>query len=70
MPRIRIEWLSTRTAEQRQALVDRITETFVDIVKVQPDQVNIVFDEIPPDLSAKGGIFWSERLKEKKQGGQ
>ena len=66
MPRIKIEWLSTRTAEQRQALVDRITDAFVDIVEVRPDQVSIVFDEIPPDLSAKGGIFWSEKLKEKK----
>ena len=66
MPRIKIEWLSTRTSEQRQALVDRITDAFVDIVEVRPDQVSIVFDEIPPDLSAKGGIFWSEKLKEKK----
>lgn len=65
MPRIKIEWLSTRTQEQRQALVDRITEIFVEIVKVRPDQVNIVFDEIPPHLSAKGGVFWSEIMKKK-----
>ncbi|MBW1700264.1 MAG: tautomerase family protein [Deltaproteobacteria bacterium] len=65
MPRVRIEWLSTRTAEQRKALVERITEAFVDIVDLQPDQISIVFEEIPPELSAKGGIFWSERLKEK-----
>jgi len=66
MPRIRIEWLNTRTQEQRQALVNRITEAFVEIVKVRPDQVNVVFDEIPPHLSAKGGIFWSEMLEKKK----
>jgi len=66
MPRIKVEWLSTRTDEQRQQLVDTITKAFVDIVGVQPDQVNIVFDEIPPELSAKGGIFWSERLKSNK----
>jgi phenylpyruvate tautomerase PptA (4-oxalocrotonate tautomerase family) len=66
MPRIRIEWLSTRTQEQRQALVTKITEAFVEVVKVRPDQVNIVFEEIPPHLSAKGGVFWSEMLAEKK----
>jgi len=66
MPRVRIEWLNTRTQEQRQALVNKITEAFVEIVKVRPDQVNIVFDEIPPHLSAKGGIFWSEMLEKKK----
>ena len=65
MPRIKVEWLSTRTDEQRQTLVDTITKAFVDVVGVKPDQVNIVFDEIPPELSAKGGIFWSERLKSK-----
>jgi 4-oxalocrotonate tautomerase family enzyme len=66
MPRVRIEWLNTRTQEQRQALVNKITEAFVEIVKVRPDQVNIVFDEIPPHLSAKGGVFWSEMVEKKK----
>lgn len=66
MPRVRIEWLNTRTQEQRQALVNKITEAFVEVVKVRPDQVNIVFDEISPHLSAKGGIFWSEMLEKKK----
>ena len=65
MPRIRIEWLATRTQEQRQALVNKITEAFVEIVKVRPDQVNIVFEEIPPHLLAKGGKFWSEIPEEK-----
>jgi 4-oxalocrotonate tautomerase family enzyme len=65
MPRVKIEWLNTRTQEQRQALVNKITEAFVEIVKVRPDQVNIVFEEIPPHLSAKGGVFWSEMLAKK-----
>jgi len=66
MPRVKIEWLNTRTQEQRQALVNKITEAFVEIVRVRPDQVNIVFDEIPPHLSAKGGVFWSEMGEKKK----
>ena len=65
MPRVRIEWIATRTQEQRQALVNKITEAFVEIIKVRPDQVNIVFDEIPPHLSAKGGVFWSEMIEKK-----
>jgi 4-oxalocrotonate tautomerase len=67
MPRVRIEWLATRTQEQRQALVNKITEAFVDVVKVRPEQVNIVFDEIPTHLSAKGGKFWSKILEEEKK---
>jgi phenylpyruvate tautomerase PptA (4-oxalocrotonate tautomerase family) len=63
MPRVRVEWLAIRTPEQRQALVARITEAFVEIAHVRTDQVNVVFDEIPPHLAAKGGVFWDERLK-------
>lgn len=68
MPRIKIEWLSTRTHEQRQALVNRITEAFVDIVKVRPEQVTVIFEEISPRLQAKGGVFWEEILKKKDEG--
>jgi len=63
MPRIKIEWLAIRSDEQREEIVKKITEVFVDTVNVRPDQVNIVFDEIPPHLSAKGGVFWTELLK-------
>lgn len=66
MPRVRIEWLATRTDEQRRLLVNRITDAFVEVVGVKPDQVNVIFDEIDPHLSAKGGVFWSERLRDKK----
>jgi phenylpyruvate tautomerase PptA (4-oxalocrotonate tautomerase family) len=64
MPRVRIEWLATRTQEQRQAVVKKITDVFVEVAKVRPDQVNIVFEEIQPHLQAKGGRFWSDILKE------
>jgi 4-oxalocrotonate tautomerase len=63
VPRIRVEWLSTRTAEQRREIAKRITETFVEVVKVRPEQVTVVFEEIDPRLQAKGGVFWDEILK-------
>ena len=61
MPRIRVEWLKGRTEEQRQALVDRITKAFIDIAKVRPDQVNVIFEEISPELQYKAGVPWSKR---------
>lgn len=63
MPRIRVEWLNTRTAEQRREIAQRITAAFVDVVSVRPDQVTVVFEEIDPRLQAKGGVFWDEILK-------
>jgi phenylpyruvate tautomerase PptA (4-oxalocrotonate tautomerase family) len=69
MPRIRVEWLNTRTAAQRQEIAKRITEAFVGVVNVTPDQVTVVFEEIDPALQAKGGVFWSELLQRQKTGG-
>lgn len=63
MPRIRVEWLNTRTAEQRSEIAKRVTQAFVDVVKVHPDQVTVVFEEIDPRHQAKGGVFWNEILK-------
>jgi phenylpyruvate tautomerase PptA (4-oxalocrotonate tautomerase family) len=65
MPRIRVEWLNTRTAGQRRDIAKRITDAFVDIVAVRPDQVTVVFEEIDPRLQAKGGVFWDEILKKR-----
>ncbi len=56
-----MEWLQGRSEAQRQALVDGITELFVNIVKVRPDQVNVVFDEIPPEMLYKGGVSWADK---------
>ena len=63
MPRIRVEWLNTCTAEQRREIAQRVTQAFVDVVAVRPDQVTVVFEEIDPRLQAKGGVFWNELLK-------
>jgi 4-oxalocrotonate tautomerase len=63
MPRVRVEWLNTRTAGQRREIAKRITDAFVDVVSVRPDQVTVVFEEIDPRLQAKGGVFWDEILK-------
>lgn len=66
MPRVRVEWLSTRTAEQRRDLAKRITEVMVDVAAVQPNEVTVVFEEVEPRLMAKGGIFWDEILAKRK----
>jgi 4-oxalocrotonate tautomerase len=61
MPRIRVEWLEGRTQDQRQRLTYAITQAVADIAVVRPEQVTVVFEEIPRHLQAKGGVFWSDR---------
>ena len=63
MPRIKVEWLATRTATQRAALAKKLTDAMVEVAKVPPDSVNIVFDEIDPRHQTKGGVFWADILK-------
>lgn len=65
MPRINVEWLAIRSEEQRRALAERITQAVMDTAGVEADAVTVVFHEIDPELQAKGGVFWSERLAAK-----
>ena len=46
MPMITVEWLEGRTPQQKGALTDAITKSFVEIAKVSTDQVWIVFKDV------------------------
>lgn len=66
MPRVRVEWLAIRSQDQRKALVQRITDAMVEVAHVRPEQVTVVFEEQQPALVFKGGVPWSEILKQEK----
>ena len=55
MPVIKVEWLEGRTAQQKQQLTQALTEAFVSIAKVTPDQVWIVFEDVKRSDWAMGG---------------
>ena len=46
MPMITVEWLEGRTPQQKTALTEAITQSFVEIAKVSTDQVWIVFKDV------------------------
>ena len=46
MPVITVEWLEGRTAQQKAALTEAITNAFIDEAKVKPEQVWIVFRDV------------------------
>ena len=62
MPRVRIEWLSIRSDDQRQALARRITEAVAEEGLVAPATVTVVFEEQDPHYVFKGGKRWSDVL--------
>ncbi len=46
MPMITVEWLEGRTPQQKAELAETMTKSFVEIAKVRPEQVWIVFKDV------------------------
>lgn len=55
MPYIEIKLFEGRTQEQKQALVDRITDAFVEVAGAPREHVWIVFRDVPKDQWGMGG---------------
>jgi len=55
MPVITVDWLEGRTPQQKRELSDAITQAFVEVGKVTPDQVWIVFRDVKRSDWAMGG---------------
>lgn len=62
MPIITVEWIEGRTQQQKDALAVAITQAFVEVAKVQNDQVWIVFRDVKRSDWAMAG-----KLLENKQ---
>lgn len=55
MPFIEVKLYEGRSQEQKQELVDRITEAFVEVAGTSREHVWIVFRDVPKDQWAMGG---------------
>jgi len=55
MPFVEVKLYEGRTREQKEALVDRITDAFVDIAGTPKEHVWIVFRDVPKDQWAMNG---------------
>ncbi len=62
MPVVTIEWLEGRTAQQKRELADTLTNAFVEIAKVQKEQVWIVFRDVKRSDWAMAGKLLGENL--------
>jgi len=60
MPRIIVQAVEGRTAEQKRALVRKITDAVVESYGVEPKTVTIVIEDIPRTNFAKAGVLASE----------
>ena len=61
MPYVLVEMLEGRTVEQKRELVKRITEAVVDVVKVEPKEVEIRILNVKREDWAKGGQLFIDQ---------
>lgn len=60
MPLIRVEMFPGRTLEQKREFAVAVTREAAQILKCEPDAVDVIFSEIQKDEWATGGKLWSE----------
>ena len=56
MPMVTVDWLEGRSPQQKRELADALTRAFVDIAKVQKEQVWIVFRDVKRSDWAMSGV--------------
>jgi 4-oxalocrotonate tautomerase len=61
MPAIHVELFEGRTADQKRALAQALTDAVVKTLGVPADSVDIVFRDVARHDWATGGTLWSER---------
>jgi len=58
MPILQVHMLEGRTLEQKKKLVEALTDDVVKILKVKPEVVTIIIDELKrSNLAKKGKLF-------------
>jgi 4-oxalocrotonate tautomerase len=62
MPIIRLEMLAGRSPEQKSELAEALTRETARIAKCAPNDVQIVFAEVPPSSWAIGGAMVASRI--------
>lgn len=62
MPIVRIDLLPGRTAKVKQALVDRITDAFIEICGTNPKALDILFTDVPREDWFVAGVSYGAKL--------
>jgi 4-oxalocrotonate tautomerase len=60
MPVIHVEMWSGRTHAQKKELAKAITDAMVNITKTTPEATIVIFDDVPKENWAQGGVLSSE----------
>jgi 4-oxalocrotonate tautomerase len=61
MPIIQITLAEGRTAEQKKAVAEKVTDVLVQELNVSPDSITVFLYELSKDRIARGGVLLSEQ---------
>jgi 4-oxalocrotonate tautomerase len=61
MPLIQATIMEGRSQEQKEAFYQGVTQVVVDTLKVKPEQVRVVLQEVPKNHWAIGGVSVAQR---------
>jgi 4-oxalocrotonate tautomerase len=64
MPIITVELFQGRTREQKRALVQALTETYVRVLGGSADAVTILLQDVAKDDWAVGGVLMSDKYRD------
>jgi 4-oxalocrotonate tautomerase len=56
MPIVNLMILEGRTPQIKQALIRAVTTSIVDTLKVKPESVRVILQEVPPEHWGIGGV--------------
>jgi 4-oxalocrotonate tautomerase len=67
MPRLIVQMIEGRTLEQKRELARRLSDTVIDLLKVDPQTVTVFIEEVPPENFARAGVLALDRRAAEKQ---
>jgi len=61
MPSMHIKMFEGRTKQQKAELADALTKETCRILKISPESVDIVFEDVKKENWATAGVLWSDK---------
>jgi len=65
MPVVKVEWLAGRSYEQKQTVAKEITESMARVLGLDPENIWIIFEDVPRENWSIGGKLRGEPKAEK-----
>ena len=62
MPRIIVQAIEGRTADQKRELARRLTDAVVESWQVEPEIVTVFIEEVPAENFARAGVLAADRV--------